>query len=639
MKDRWLLFFILGYICIMFKEKMFLVAIFVCILWIYKYRDKSVMLLILFIFALSICDSRNYTMINADNFVQGRVTDVKENYVVIQNNKTKTIVYNCNNCVYDSVIRVDGKIKPIPASLSTYGFNSKKWAEQKGASVSIYANKILLISKTQSWRGFVQSQINSIDNNSIKQFLNKMIFNINESDDVYYAMISSLGFTYLGFLMIFRTILSYIFTEKVSSIAEVLVIILLCCFYQFTFLTTRILISFILRFSSLSRKDRAGILGIICSLLYYDSLLTMSFIIPFAFRFISVLEFQYRKIINTFIIAVIQGIFLSNVNVILLFFYRYLMKFFGLFYFLSFMQLVYPMLRIDIMFNNLLHFIEPIFKLNLYGNPLGCGITLYIIMCMFVKNELFMVLLYFCFILFGWFHPFAEVTFINVNQGDSILVRLPFNSYNILIDTGQESSYDQVKSLLKAKSIYEIDAIYISHSDSDHSGNMKKLNEDFIIHEIKEGHDVAIENEKVVFHDINDFISKDTNDSSQVLYFMINGVRFLMTGDISSRIEKELIKKYDNLNIDILKVSHHGSNTSTSQDWLNKTNPVLAIISSGINNRYGHPHQETLNALDKKQILTLNTQDDGDITIYFTRFFNFIHTSNRKIGIISTVIK
>lgn len=633
MKDRWLTFFLFGYLCVLLKDNIFFIGLLVCLIWIYKYRDYTFLILIIFICFLEL---NSYTRTNGTMI--GRVIDAKENYVIIKNGDAKTIVYNCDNCIFDSLIQVEGTLKTVPDTLSNYGFNFAKWASQKGTSTSIYAKDTYQIKDTKSGRGLIQQKINTINNEEIKIFLNKIIFNINDADDYYYSMVTSIGFTYIGFLSILRRILKYFFTTKTVNIVECIIILLLCFFYHWSFLTSRILFTFLLRFSKHSKADNAGFLGILCCILFHNYLLTMSFIIPFTFRLISLVHFRYKKMMNIFVIAFIQGIFLSQINVVLLVAYRTIMKIFGFFYLLAFLQIWFPTIRIDLCFNRILQMIEPIFDLTIYGNPIGLGIFIYLFMCLIAKSELYTIILYFCFMLFGWFHPFAEATFINVNQGDAILLRLSFNTHNILIDTGKESSYKQLKAMLNAKSIHTIDELYISHSDLDHSGNIDNLERDFNILQIIEGHSL-MNDEKSMIQDINTFSSENTNDSSQVLYITINDLKFLMTGDISKQIESDLVKRYSSLEIDVLKISHHGSNTSTSDIWLNKTNPKLAVISSGVDNQYGHPHKETMNALEKKEITSLNTQTEGDITIYFTRNFNFIHTSSRKIGIITKVMK
>ena len=101
------------------------------------------------------------------------------------------------------------------------------------------------------------------------------------------------------------------------------------------------------------------------------------------------------------------------------------------------------------------------------------------------------------------------------------------------------------------------------------------------------------------------------NDNSNVIYTELNGYKFLLMGDAGVEVEEDLIGKYNLENIDVLKVGHHGSRTSSSKEFINEVNPKYAIISVGKNNRYGHPNKEILNNLEQSKIY--RTDWDGSI--------------------------
>ena len=101
------------------------------------------------------------------------------------------------------------------------------------------------------------------------------------------------------------------------------------------------------------------------------------------------------------------------------------------------------------------------------------------------------------------------------------------------------------------------------------------------------------------------------NDNSNVIYTEIDGYKFMFMGDAGIDKEKDILEKYDISDVDVLKVGHHGSKTSSSKDFINEINPKYPIISVGKNNRYGHPNKEVLNALDNSKIY--RTDEDGSI--------------------------
>ena len=101
------------------------------------------------------------------------------------------------------------------------------------------------------------------------------------------------------------------------------------------------------------------------------------------------------------------------------------------------------------------------------------------------------------------------------------------------------------------------------------------------------------------------------NDNSNVIYTELDGFKFMFMGDASTTTEKEILDKYNLLEIDVLKVGHHGSKTSSGKEFINEINPKYSIISVGKNNRYEHPNKEVLNNLEKSKIY--RTDMDGSI--------------------------
>ena len=101
------------------------------------------------------------------------------------------------------------------------------------------------------------------------------------------------------------------------------------------------------------------------------------------------------------------------------------------------------------------------------------------------------------------------------------------------------------------------------------------------------------------------------NDNSNVIYTELDGYKFMFMGDASQEREKDILEKYNLGSIDFLKVGHHGSNTSSSKEFIDKINPKYSIISVGKNNRYGHPNKEVLNNLNNSKIY--RTDQDGSI--------------------------
>ncbi len=110
---------------------------------------------------------------------------------------------------------------------------------------------------------------------------------------------------------------------------------------------------------------------------------------------------------------------------------------------------------------------------------------------------------------------------------------------------------------------------------------------------------------------LNTKVYDDENDNSNVVYFNYNNYKFLLMGDAGIEVEKDLIEKYNLSDIDVLKVGHHGSKTSSGKEFIDEVNPKYSIISAGKNNRYGHPNKEALDNLKNSKVY--RTDQDGSI--------------------------
>ena len=214
----------------------------------------------------------------------------------------------------------------------------------------------------------------------------------------------------------------------------------------------------------------------------------------------------------------------------------------------------------------------------------------------------------------------SEVDFINVGQGDCTLIR---NKDKVaLIDTGGLTYTDIANGslipYLKKKRIYVIDTVIITHYDYDHYGALQELNKTYPIRHLYDYHSsFPVKMNSITFNNYNYYAKDGTteeNDKSLVIGFNACHKDFLIMGDAPTYVEKEIIKHYDSIPCDILKVGHHGSSTSSCEEWIKYTNPDVAIISCGKNNRFGHPNQGVVTLLNKYQIKMRRTDLEGTIT-------------------------
>ncbi|MFD2446130.1 DNA internalization-related competence protein ComEC/Rec2 [Bacillus sp. CGMCC 1.16607] len=263
------------------------------------------------------------------------------------------------------------------------------------------------------------------------------------------------------------------------------------------------------------------------------------------------------------------------------------------------------------------------------------------------------------------FSSLGEVTLLDVGQGDSILIKLPKNKGNYLIDTGgslnfsvsdwrqrknqYDVGHDVLVPFLKSKGINILDLLILTHGDMDHIGgsfallkeikvknlllpsnNTEKSSFEMELLKIAKEKNIKVTyvNEGMAWKiNNNEFhilsppqnYSGDKNEGSIVLNAKIGGSKWLFTGDLGKEGEQRIIENYPDITIDILKVGHHGSKNSTSKEFIEYFRPKYALISVGEQNRFGHPHPEVLKILEEEGSNILRTDRHGGITFYFKR--------------------
>ena len=232
------------------------------------------------------------------------------------------------------------------------------------------------------------------------------------------------------------------------------------------------------------------------------------------------------------------------------------------------------------------------------------------------------------------------VSFIDVGQADSILIRT--NGHNMLIDAGNNSDGEKLVSYFNNFGITNFDYVIGTHAHEDHIGGMDDIIENF---DIDTFYMPDVTTTTKTFEDVLDAIisknmsinipkiddefyldsakikiiyagdkTNDLNDSSIVLKLTYGNNSFLFTGDATSNVEKVILSK--DIKADVLKVGHHGSQYSSTNEFLNVVNPKYGVISAGKNNNYGHPTKENLDKLINNNIKIYRTDQDG--TIIFT---------------------
>ncbi|QEK12379.1 DNA internalization-related competence protein ComEC/Rec2 [Crassaminicella thermophila] len=248
-----------------------------------------------------------------------------------------------------------------------------------------------------------------------------------------------------------------------------------------------------------------------------------------------------------------------------------------------------------------------------------------------------------------------EIVFIDVGQGDCILIRTPRNK-NILIDGGGSSKKmidvgeDVLVPCLLKNGIKRFDMIILSHIHKDHIQGLLSVLDHLKVDTLVMGTDFyqsedlkllkekcihqgtkiykGIKDDKIIVED--DLVLRilnpsrelimdggdDINNNSLVILMTYKDKNILFTGDIEAEAEKKIVKSYPNLSIDVLKVAHHGSNSSSTEEFIKLISPKIAIIQVG-KNYFGHPHKEVLNRFKKNHIIVFRNDKNGAVSLYF----------------------
>lgn len=313
----------------------------------------------------------------------------------------------------------------------------------------------------------------------------------------------------------------------------------------------------------------------------------------------------------------------------------------------TFYIIVKFMENISIYINNTLSINIIIGKMNLIMIVIYYLLTLICLNKVLVKKYIYVLPIITLILIYSninYFNKNLIVTMLDVGQGDSLMIAFPNNKGNILIDTGgivnftktnYEISTSTIIPYLKSIGIKKINYLVLTHGDFDHMGEVVNLVNGFKVEQVVfncgEFNDLEkelikvlnqkkikyyscvkelnIDNNKLYFLQTKKYDNE--NDNSNVIYTELNGYKFMFMGDAGVDKEKDILDKYNLSNVDVLKVGHHGSKTSSSKEFIDEINPKYGIISVGKNNRYGHPNKEVLNNLENSKIY--RTDQDGSI--------------------------
>ena len=633
-------------------------CIFIFILLKKQYKFIIINIFIIAIITISLNYHNKVYECNFNNYF--RVYEIHENYALVKQNNHKFLIYFNDLVLHDgNIIKIDGDLQEINKNGIPYLFSFDEYLANKDVYYQIEYTNIKIINNNISKQDKIIMQILNRIKYS-KSFLNLLIFNNKSSEiiDLYDDLIKISAiqlFVISGFHITFLSnILDKILfkiTKRKQSTITIFIIFIYVYLLKFSLSSLRSFLVLVYRYIDkffklkLNSIDINSLVAIIFLIIQPKNLFLagfqLSFFISISILLISSFKFNYSYLLKIIIPFLISLPIILNMNSevgILNIFMNYLLTpIISIIYILGIIVLIFPFLDLPFYFiviglESIINIIENInFYINfphisIYGILILYIIIYYIIVYIYLKDKrnLYINISTLCVFLTIWYiKPLSSpyIIFFDVGQGDSCLIHGENNEYNILIDTGGNIYSDvATKRLIPyfiKDGIKRLDLVIITHLDFDHYGALESLQKNFFIEKII----IDTKYENIYFnelHILNLNQYYDTNDDenikSSVLLFEFIDLKFLLMGDAPIEIENKIIDNNE-LDIDVLKVGHHGSNTSTSYEIVRKIKPEIAIISVGKNNRYGHPNKEVLSCLNYHNVKIFRTDIDGSIKI------------------------
>ena len=656
----------------------------------YKWFIYLLLIILLIKPLLIIKDVNKPIKVPNDSKISGVVLDYKinGNKLTIKTKQTTIIYYFKDNkeitrfkIGYGDTFHSSGAYQTYQSNSIPFNFNNKLYQQLNGHEYYFEA-KAINLTPTNNYlykvKNYYFNHLKSYDN--YDYYLALMMGNKNYLDSDFETIYSDNGISHLLamsglhlglFIIGINYFLKLIHISKSKRIIVFIIFIIILLFmtnYNLSLLRASLFFLYLnlnKRFKVVNSNNKVLLYVLITCLLFNSRIIfNLGFVYSFLCTWALVnYHFSKQRILGLFEVSLVTFLVTLPItiklnhsinllsflfNLVLVPYMSYLLL--PLIIFSSFIPFINPLASLFIrLFNylNCIFYNISLFKVIIPDYPNYLFIIYYIIFIAFLKHKKFIIgllLILLIIKILPFFNNDYLITFLDVGQGDSILMVTPHLKQVIMIDTGGKVKYDNdfvyykkyldiSKSInyLKGLGITKINYLIITHGDYDHMGEAINLVENFKVenvifncgeyNKLEKDLITVLDKKKISYSScvdkIEDLIFLQTkdydneNDNSNVIYTEIDGYKLMFMGDAGVETEMEILKKYNLSNIDVLKVGHHGSRTSSGEEFINEINPKYSIISVGKNNRYGHPNKEVLDNLKDSKIL--RTDQDGSI--------------------------
>lgn len=630
-----------------YKKYVFLLFLFVSLYMLGKRIRLKLYVVCCVVISIFLTFRINYYEDKVDYYKVSKVLMIEEkyeNYSIVDDENKKYLIYN-NDYEFceGNKIFFEGKLVSIKDTYNDfYNYLNKKlvyyeldysYFEIVDDSVNgsqVIINKLLEDKSEQS-----------------KSYLRLILFNEkDENNNDFYDKFSLYSLTYLIAVSGFHISLLLSFFKKIfkTNIVGLGIVSFYLYLLDFSISSYRAFLCYIFKKINKRLDFDISSLEIICLIgcvfLIHTPQVMFSF--SFIYSFLSTLVLEIFKLYKDRKLFVMFYVYLVNIPLMLLNYYKlnlssilfsivltipvsFLYVFSFLFLFLDKFYLLY-----EIVIGLFYKFFNVLNKFNfilVFGKPSVSFIIIYylVLLSFFLFKErksklsFFYMSVLFSLIIYQYYKPVftygEQVYFLNVGQGDCSVFFVPYTKEVVLVDVGgnkyKDVATNEIIPFLESKGINKVRKVILTHDDFDHVGALDSLKDNFHVQEVIETsnfEEITIGDK--VFENLNVSERRD-NDGSVVLYGEYASHKLLLMGDASIDIEKKIMDEIDG--VDIIKIGHHGSNTSSHYDFLKKIKGKIAIISVGKNNMYGHPHDDVVENLKQLGYVILRSDENNDI--------------------------
>ncbi len=609
--------------------------------------------IILFLCTIIYCFLVNFFARNIFTYTIDKVmvvVDVKDNYIIVQNFFHKFYVSISNN-TYEvgDIIALKGETLRLKMHAIEGHFDFQNYLEHKGIFFEIKNYEIeILINSFFPKRKILNNWLEPYSAQS-KDFIRSFVFGLSRGEFLKEYSNTSIAY-FLGLNNYLLTTLFFgvnALMRKLTKKSEIVTLLVLMPYLLFVYDKTCFLrlVVYLFVFAFLKEKYQLNyenclkiifvIYIVISPFNVFNEGLMLPLLLSFLLKFIK--QFKARKILKTILIYItfsLVGIVKENILTIFAPLYRIMiLPIIFVFYLFSFFSVSFESLivfhhRWSVALLKTFDFLL-YFDLKIYLYPdiisptIACILFMVVLFGFYINHKKIIekCSILFCLsitILATNIHNyiFDYVCFLDVGQGDCAL--LIHKNKGLLIDTGGLLYEDLATTTLipffNKFHLKNIDTVICSHSDFDHIGALNSLKEHFLVERVlSKKEDFPFNFYGIQIYNLNNYEAQDNNDTSLVNYFSFMNKNFLFLGDASANIERKIIQEYDLSDVDIVKVSHHGSKSGSCQELLQEIKPCIAIMSLGFKNIYGFPNEEVLTRFKENNIEVHRTDEEGTI--------------------------